>query len=81
MEVADEFAVKLRKCPASNMRVEDLDAKLVGVFLKHLEQDRKNTVRTRNNRFCAIRAFLGYVSLNDPALAANCQRVLAMPLG
>ena len=75
-----KFAVEHRKCAASNMRVEDLDTKLVGAFLKHLEQDRKNTVRTRNNRFCAIRAFFGYVSLNDPALAANCQRVLAMPL-
>lgn len=65
---------------ASDLQVEDLDAKLISTFLKHLEHDRHNRARTRNNRLCAIHAFFGYVSVNEPALASHCQRVLAIPL-
>ena len=75
-----KFASKINRRPASDLRVEDLDVKLVGLFLKHLEQDRGNSARSRNNRLSAIHAFFGYVCLNDPALAGHCQRVLAMPL-
>jgi integrase/recombinase XerD len=60
--------------------MEDLDAKLLSAFLKHLEHDRHNGARTRNNRLSAIHAFFGYVCVNEPALASHCQRVLAIPL-
>ena len=74
-----KFASKHHRRQASDLKVEDLDAKLVGSFLKHLEQDRRNSARSRNNRLSAIHAFFGYVCLNEPALASHCQRVLAMP--
>jgi len=75
-----KFAAKQYRRQASDLRVEDLDAKLVSAFLRHLEQDRHNSARTRNNRLSAIHAFFGYVSVNEPALANHCQRVLAIPL-
>ena len=74
-----KFGSKERRRQVSDLRVEDLDAKLVGSFLKHLEHDRRNSARSRNNRLSAIHAFFGYVCLNEPALASHCQRVLAMP--
>ena len=75
-----KFASKHCRHQASDLKIEELNAKLVGAFLKHLEQERGNSARSRNNRLCAIHAFFGYVSLNDPALANHCQQVLAMPL-
>jgi site-specific recombinase XerD len=75
-----KFAGKQYRRQASDLRVEDLDAKLVSAFLKHLEHDRHNSARTRNNRLSAIHAFFGYVSVNEPALANYCQRVLAFRL-
>jgi integrase/recombinase XerD len=74
-----KFAAQQYRRQASDLRVEDLDAKLVSTFLKHLEHDRHNSARTRNNRLSAIHAFFGYVSVNEPALANHCQRVLAIP--
>jgi site-specific recombinase XerD len=74
-----KFAAKQYRRQASDLRVEDLDAKLVTAFLKHLEHDRQNSARTRNNRLSAIHAFFGHVSVNEPALANCCQRVLAIP--
>ena len=75
-----KFASKHYRRQASDLKVEDLDVKLLGSFLNHLEHDRRNSARSRNNRLSAIHAFFGYVCLNDPALAGHCQRVLAMPL-
>ena len=63
----------------SSLLVTDVDAEFVSAFLHHLETVRKNTVRTRNNRLAAIRSFFKFVALQEPALSATCQRVLAMP--
>ncbi len=73
------FASKHRRRPASDLRLEDLDAKLVAAFLRHLEHDRGNGARSRNNRLSAIHAFFRQVYLQEPALAHHCQQVLAVP--
>ena len=74
-----KFASKHYRRKASDLRVEDLDAELVGSFLQHLEHDRRNSIRSRNVRLSAIHAFFSFVCLNEPACASHCQRVLAMP--
>lgn len=74
-----KFASKHHRRQVSDLMVESLDAKLVGSFLKHLEHDRRNSPRSRNNRLSALHAFFAYVGLNEPALANHCQRVLAIP--
>jgi integrase/recombinase XerD len=73
------FASDRRGRAPTNLRVEDLDADLIGDFLVHVETARGNSVRSRNTRLAAIRSFFRYVALNEPALALHCQRVLAMP--
>lgn len=74
-----KFASKHHRRKANDLKVEELDAKLVGSFLQHLEHDRRNCARSRNNRLSAIHAFFTYVCVNEPALASHCQRVLAIP--
>jgi site-specific recombinase XerD len=74
-----QFANKrLRKMP-SQIRVEDIDAPFIGLFLDHLESTRKNSARTRNVRLGAIHSFFRYVALEEPAHALHCQRILAVP--
>jgi site-specific recombinase XerD len=69
---------RLGKTP-SKLRVEDLDAPFIGLFLDHLETVRKNRARTRNARLGAIHSFFQYVALEEPAYALHCQRILAVP--
>lgn len=71
-------SARLGRTP-SQLRMEDIDAKLVGAFLDSLEQKRANTARTRNTRLAALRAFFRFVSYAEPACALQCQRVLAIP--
>jgi integrase/recombinase XerD len=66
------------KAPAK-LALEDLDAVLIGAFLDHLERERHNRVRTRNNRLAAIHSLFAYAALRHPEHAAVIQRVLAIP--
>jgi site-specific recombinase XerD len=69
---------RLKQVPTA-LRIQDLDAPLVGRFLDHLEKERNNTPRSRNVRLAAIHAFFHYVALREPGLEAVAQRVLAIP--
>jgi len=73
------FASERLKRRPSEIRIEDLDVSLLEKFLHHLETNRGNQARTRNNRLAAIHAFFQYVAICEPALALQCQRVLALP--
>ena len=63
----------------SRLDIADVDAQTVGAFLNHLENDRGNSVRTRNARLAAIHSLFGYAAVRHPEHAADIQRVLAIP--
>ena len=69
---------RVGKAP-SKLALEDLDAVVIGAFLDHLEAERHNSVRTRNNRLAAIHSLFAYAALRHPEHAALIQRVLAIP--
>ena len=73
------FARQRTGKPPSTLQMADLDAPLVLDFLDHLENDRGNSVRTRNARLAAIHSFMNYASLRDPTTAVIAGRVLAIP--
>jgi integrase/recombinase XerD len=74
-----QFAQKrLRKSPAQ-LKLEDLDASLIGGFLENLERGRGNGARSRNLRLTAVRSFFRYAALEAPEHAGVIQRVLAIP--
>ena len=59
--------------------IDDLDAPLIGSFLKHLEADRGNSPRTRNARLGAIHSFYRFAALEHPEHAHTIARVMAIP--
>lgn len=70
---------KLRKRPA-DLTIEDLSTQLILDFLDHLERHRKNSIRSRNARFAAIRSFIQYVGFREPAALALTHGVLGIPM-
>ena len=56
-----------------------LDATVIVDFLTYLEDERGNTVRTRNTRLAAIHSFFRYSALVHPEHPGLIQRVLAIP--
>lgn len=69
---------RLGRAP-SRLSLEDIDMALVADFLDNLEQERRNTAKTRNTRLAAVRAFFHFVAYAEPASSLHCQRVLAIP--
>jgi integrase/recombinase XerD len=64
----------------SAVRMADVDAPVVLGFLNYLEQERGNSVRSRNIRLSAIRSFFRLVALRDPDSLGIVTRVLAIPM-
>ena len=69
-----------RSLVPSALSLGDLNAETVLGFLEYLEQQRGNSIRTRNARLAAIRSFLHYAGSYDPPSLATIQRVLAIPM-
>lgn len=62
-----DFAhARLGKAP-TELCLSDIEPDLILAFLDHLEQQRNNTVRSRNLRLTALRAFLKFAARRDVA--------------
>jgi integrase/recombinase XerD len=73
------FAAERTDKQPCRLDIDDLDAPLIGAFLNHLEHNRGNSARTRNNRLAAIHAFCTYAALRHPEHLHTLGRVLAIP--
>src|SRR3954471_13337043 len=63
----------------SLLDLDEIDAPLIAAFLDHLENDRGNSIRTRNTRLAAIHSLFRYAALVHPEHAQSISRVLAIP--
>lgn len=63
----------------SKLRLDDLDAAVIGAFLDHLEHERGISVASRNTRLAAVHSLFRFAALRHPEHAALIQRVLAIP--
>jgi integrase/recombinase XerD len=79
MRLLLQFAHKRLGIPAAQLDLEQLDADLIAAFLEHLEEERENTIGTRNARLAAIRSLYKFASLRHPEHAELITRVLAIP--
>jgi integrase/recombinase XerD len=73
------FASKQVGKQPCELDIDDLDAPLIGAFLTHLEVDRGNSPRTRNNRLAAIHSLYQYAALRHPEHLHTIGRVTAIP--
>jgi len=69
-----------KRCKITRLRLDDLTFDRVVGFLRHLEQDRGNHIRTRNQRLAAIHTLFEYIATREPELLMVCQQVAAIPM-
>ena len=70
---------KLGKAPVK-LALEDFNVELVLGFLTYLEAERHNSVRSRNARLAALRAFARYISMQCPQALSLVQQIVAIPM-
>lgn len=73
--VAEQQGTKITK-----LNVEDLSFERVLGFLRYLENDRHNHVRTRNQRLAALHTLFDYIAGREPEMLWTCQQVTAIPM-
>ena len=61
------------------LTLDDLDAPVILAFLDHLEENRGNSVQSRNARLTAVRSFVRFAALRTPESLDLTSRVLAIP--
>lgn len=75
-----DFAHKRLGKEPTKLSLADIDPDLILAFLKHLEQDRHNSVRSRNLRLTALRAFLKFAARRDLSAFHVIERALGVPM-
>ena len=70
---------RIGKAPTA-IRLADIVPDLILAFLDHLEQERRNSVRSRNLRLTALRAFLKFAGRRDVSSLHIVERALAVPM-
>ena len=73
------FVADNARKPVDRLAVGDLSPERVLAFLAHIEQRRRCSPRTRNQRLAAIRTFACYVAGRSPEHVEWCSRVRAIP--
>jgi site-specific recombinase XerD len=74
------FTAKQRGRRIATLTLDDLTFERSLEFLKYLEQERGNSVCTRNQRRAALNTFFAYLAVRVPEMLAVCQRVAAIPV-
>jgi len=74
------FIAADRRRSITRLSIEDLSFERVQSFLRHLEEERRNHVRTRNQRLAALHTFFEYVAGRLPEFIGVAERVAAIPM-
>lgn len=74
------FLATERGCKITRLQLGDLTFERIVGFLGHLEHDRGNHVRTRNQRLAAVHTLFDYIATRSPEMLGVCQQVAAIPM-
>lgn len=64
----------------TRMQLTDISSELILKYLAHLELERGNSVRSRNLRLTALRAFLRFAGRRDVTALHTVERAMAVPM-
>lgn len=74
------FAERQLGKPPTAIRLADIEPDLILAFLDHLERQRHNSIRSRNLRLTALRAFLKFAGRRDVLSLHAVERALSVPM-
>ncbi len=73
------FAASYHQVPIQQLQLEHLSFDAIVAFLNHIESERSNTSRTRNQRLAAIKSFAKMISLIYPEYKNLAQAIRNIP--
>ena len=74
-----DYVKSSKQIPLGEVTFDHLTADVIFSFLEYLEVEKGCSVPTRNTRFAAIRAFMGYAADHDLTLVATLNKLKKVP--
>jgi len=74
------FMQSQTKRSCTNLSLHDITPTHIRHFLNSLEQERGNSIRSRNHRLAALRSFFEYVARTEPRYAGICRQITSVPI-
>jgi len=74
------FLAAEKRCKITRLTLQDLTLQRILAFLRYLEEDRGNHIRTRNQRLAAIHSLFEYIATRSPEMLAVAQQIAAIPI-
>jgi len=72
------FLARQKRTRITRLDLDDLTFDRVTDFLRYLEDERHNHVRTRNQRLAILHTLFDYIATREPDMLGTCQRVAAI---
>ena len=82
----DTFTLLLRylktskAIPPEKLTLEDFNKNLLNEFLTWLEEERRSSISTRNQRLSALQAFFRYLQIESPSHLFLSQQMMSIPI-
>jgi len=73
------FVAQRRRQTVAQLTLADLTATEVSDFLRYTEQERHDSIGTRNCRLAALRSFFNFVAGREPTAIGQCAEILRIP--
>ena len=74
------FLAQQKRTRITRLDLEDLTFDHIIEFLRYLENERHNHIRTRNQRLAVVHTLFDYIATREPDMLGTCQRVAAIPM-
>lgn len=74
-----KFTANYQSLPIKHLELDHLTPSLIFAFLDHLETERHNTSRTRNNRLAALKSLAKMIRLLFPEHLVTAEMILNIP--
>ncbi len=73
------YASAQKKTPVDRLDIFDLSSDILRRFLDHVEQERRCSIRTRNQRLAAVHAMARFIAERSPEHIAWCSQIRGVP--
>ena len=73
-----EYLVNIKGIKLKNITFKNISREIIIEFLNYLEYDKKNSIRTRNQRLACIKSFYQYCSIDEIENIDNIRKILSI---
>lgn len=73
------FMETKKNIKSNNIKVRDFQVEVIEEFLNWLENDKGNSINTRNQRLAAIHSLFQHIQRQNPEYMFQCQQIIGIP--